>query len=46
MHTIECHCRCDLMHEMHADPDIGQRAFGARGSIAIAVLLYAELFLT
>ena len=29
-----------------ADPDIGYRAFGVRGSIAIAVLLYAELFLT
>ena len=29
-----------------ADPDIGKRAFGVRGSIAIATLLYSELFLT
>ena len=27
-------------------PDIGQHAFGARGRIAVATLLYAELFLT
>lgn len=27
-------------------PDIGQHAFGARGRIAIAALLYAELFFT
>lgn len=27
-------------------PDIGERAFGARGRVAVAVMLYAELYLT
>ncbi|KAK9822688.1 hypothetical protein WJX81_000906 [Elliptochloris bilobata] len=38
--------RCMDAPWMRSYPDIGERAFGSRGRVAVAVMLYAELYLT
>ena len=38
--------RCMDAPWMHSYPDIGERAFGPSGRMAVAIMLYAELYLT